>query len=196
MVVLNDLDRFHLVEDVIDRLPQLGARAAYFKQAIHEKLIEHKEYIGKHGDDMPAISGWKWGAKEPAKPTRHFHRRGKCRRAMSAAERTNSLVPPQRRWSATDVIPLCHGCSSRGTATRTGPIRDSDTGRTDLPLNERGEERARQTRRAVASIYFRPRFHQSLAARVEDVRAGRLRQRSRRSMRTWWSGTTAASRES
>ena len=61
MVVLNDLDRFHLVEDVIDRLPQLGARAAYFKQAIHEKLIEHKQYIAKHGDDMPAISGWKWG---------------------------------------------------------------------------------------------------------------------------------------
>ena len=56
MVVLNDLDRFHLVEDVIDRLPQLGARAAYFKQAIHEKLIEHKQYIAKHGDDMPAIS--------------------------------------------------------------------------------------------------------------------------------------------
>jgi xylulose-5-phosphate/fructose-6-phosphate phosphoketolase len=62
-VVLNDLDRFHLVEDVIDRLPQLGARAAYFKQSIHEKLIEHKEYIEKHGDDVPGISGWKWGAK-------------------------------------------------------------------------------------------------------------------------------------
>ena len=68
MVVLNDLDRFHLVEDVIDRLPQLGARAAYFKQAIHEKLIEHKQYIDKHGDDMPAISGWKWGLKGPAGP--------------------------------------------------------------------------------------------------------------------------------
>ncbi|WP_010582110.1 phosphoketolase family protein [Schlesneria paludicola] len=67
MVVLNDLDRFHLAEDVIDRLPQLGSRAAYFKQAIHEKLIEHKEYIAQHGDDMPSISGWKWGAKEPAK---------------------------------------------------------------------------------------------------------------------------------
>jgi xylulose-5-phosphate/fructose-6-phosphate phosphoketolase len=61
MVVLNDLDRFHLCEDVIDRLPQLGARAAYFKQALHEKLIEHKQYIDQHGDDMPAISGWKWG---------------------------------------------------------------------------------------------------------------------------------------
>ena len=61
MVVLNDLDRFRLVEDVIDRLPQLGARAAYFKQAIHERLIEHKEYIARHGDDMPALGGWKWG---------------------------------------------------------------------------------------------------------------------------------------
>ena len=64
MVVLNDLDRFHLVEDVIDRLPQLGAKAAYFKQAIHEKLIEHKHYIREHGDDMPAISAWKWGFKD------------------------------------------------------------------------------------------------------------------------------------
>src|SRR5213082_1577625 len=66
MVVMNDLDRFHLIEDVIDRLPQLGSRAAYFKQAIHEKLIEHKEYINKYGDDMPAISGWKWGGKGTA----------------------------------------------------------------------------------------------------------------------------------
>ena len=66
MCVLNDVDRFHLVEDVIDRLPQLGSRAAYFKQAIHEKLIEHKQYIMKHGDDQPAISGWKWGTKGAA----------------------------------------------------------------------------------------------------------------------------------
>src|SRR5881397_3309130 len=63
MVVLNDLDRFHLAGDVIDRLPQLGARAAYFKQAIQERLIEHKEYITKHGDDIPEIAGWKWGVK-------------------------------------------------------------------------------------------------------------------------------------
>jgi xylulose-5-phosphate/fructose-6-phosphate phosphoketolase len=63
MVVRNDLDRFHLVEDVIDRLPQLGARAAYFKQAIHEKLIEHQEYIAQYGDDIPAIADWRWGSR-------------------------------------------------------------------------------------------------------------------------------------
>jgi xylulose-5-phosphate/fructose-6-phosphate phosphoketolase len=58
---MNDLDRFHLVQDVIDRVPTLGARAAYAKQAIRDKLIEHKEYIARHGDDMPEIAGWKWG---------------------------------------------------------------------------------------------------------------------------------------
>ncbi len=62
MVVLNDLDRFHLFADVIDRLPQLGARAAYAKQAIQNKLMEHKHYIREHGDDMPEMRDWKWSA--------------------------------------------------------------------------------------------------------------------------------------
>lgn len=61
MVVMNDLDRFHLIMDVIDRLPQLGSRAAYFKQKLRDKLIEHKQYIRKHGDDMPEIANWRWG---------------------------------------------------------------------------------------------------------------------------------------
>ena len=64
MCVLNDLDRFHLVSDVIDRVPQLAARAAYAKQAIRDKLLEHKQYIAKHGEDMPEISGWKWGERK------------------------------------------------------------------------------------------------------------------------------------
>jgi xylulose-5-phosphate/fructose-6-phosphate phosphoketolase len=61
MVVLNDMDRFHLVEDVIDRVPRLGARAAYAKQAIRDKLIEHTQYIHKYGEDMPEILNWQWG---------------------------------------------------------------------------------------------------------------------------------------
>ena len=60
MVVRNDLDRFHLLGDVVDRIPQLSSRAAYTKQFIRDKLIEHKQYITRYGQDMPEISQWKW----------------------------------------------------------------------------------------------------------------------------------------
>ncbi len=60
MVVLNDLDRFHLAGDVIDRVPDLGPRAAYVKQFLRDKLLDHKTYINKHGEDMPEIRNWKW----------------------------------------------------------------------------------------------------------------------------------------
>jgi len=61
MTVLNAMDRFHLVGDVIDRVPKLGPRAAYAKQAIRDKLIEHRLYIQQHGEDMPEVKNWTWG---------------------------------------------------------------------------------------------------------------------------------------
>jgi len=60
MCVLNDIDRFNLVADVIDRVPKLGPMAAYAKQAIRDKLIEHKQYIYRYGEDMPEVREWVW----------------------------------------------------------------------------------------------------------------------------------------
>jgi xylulose-5-phosphate/fructose-6-phosphate phosphoketolase len=60
MVVLNELDRFHLVGDVIDRVPHLASRAAYAKQYLRDKLIDHKAYVHQYGEDMPEIRDWKW----------------------------------------------------------------------------------------------------------------------------------------
>ncbi len=61
-VVMNGLDRFHLVANVIDRVPQLGASAAHVKQAVSDKLVEHKRHIAEHGEDMPEIRNWQWAA--------------------------------------------------------------------------------------------------------------------------------------
>ena len=62
MAVMNDLDRFHLVADVVDRLPALGSRAAYVKQSVRDRLIEHREYITTYGQDLPEIREWRWEA--------------------------------------------------------------------------------------------------------------------------------------
>jgi len=72
MVVLNELDRFHLVGDVIDRVPKLGSRAAYAKQFLRDKLLDHKSYIHKHGEDMPEIRNWKWSLGKAGRPPRDF----------------------------------------------------------------------------------------------------------------------------
>jgi xylulose-5-phosphate/fructose-6-phosphate phosphoketolase len=70
MVVLNELDRFHLVGDVIDRVPSLGSRAAYTKQFMRDKLLDHKNCIYRHGEDMPEIRDWKWTLGSANEPVR------------------------------------------------------------------------------------------------------------------------------
>ncbi|HEX6992668.1 MAG TPA: phosphoketolase family protein [Gammaproteobacteria bacterium] len=64
MCVLNDIDRFDLVSDVIDRVPKLGPVAAYAKQAMRDKLIEHKQYIYRHGEDLPEVQEWAWRSEQ------------------------------------------------------------------------------------------------------------------------------------
>jgi len=59
----NDLDRFHLVLDVVERVPECAAHAAYLKQAMRDRLVEHREYIREHGEDMPEIRDWAWSAQ-------------------------------------------------------------------------------------------------------------------------------------
>jgi xylulose-5-phosphate/fructose-6-phosphate phosphoketolase len=81
MCVLNQLDRFNLVNDVLTRVPELRARAAYAQQAIRGKLLDHKEYIMRHGDDLPEIRDWKWSGR----PADARGSRGR-RRADTAAD--------------------------------------------------------------------------------------------------------------
>ena len=63
MLVRNDMDRFHLVQDVIDRVPRLGSRYAQLRQRMADKRVEHAEYIRAHGDDMPEVREWRWGQR-------------------------------------------------------------------------------------------------------------------------------------
>jgi xylulose-5-phosphate/fructose-6-phosphate phosphoketolase len=60
MTVMNDMDRFHLAADVVDRVPRLQRVGAHFKQFLRDKLTDHKQYIMEVGDDMPEIKNWKW----------------------------------------------------------------------------------------------------------------------------------------
>jgi len=66
MAVRNDIDRYHLVADVVDRVPKLGHAAAYLKQYVRDQLIDHREYIEAYGEDPPAIRNWRWGEGQPS----------------------------------------------------------------------------------------------------------------------------------
>ena len=75
MVVMNDLDRFHLAIDVINRVPSLGAAAAYAKQEFQNRLIEHKEYVHRRGEDLPEVQSWQWsrGYHANRQPRSSYH---------------------------------------------------------------------------------------------------------------------------
>jgi len=68
MAVLNRIDRYSLLSDVVDRVPKLRERAAYAQQAIRERLIDHRTYINAHGDDLPEIRNWRWGQPVRRRP--------------------------------------------------------------------------------------------------------------------------------
>jgi phosphoketolase len=164
MVVLNDLDRCLLIMDVIDRLPQLGSRAASFKQMLREKLIEHKQYICKHGDDMPEIAGWRWGlgkqagARATSTEGTMFSVSGRSRSGVTRCHPNCQALPRPARRHGVDGLAPAHGSNRRafdrmwrGAGVSAGP--------------------------ATADVHFCPRFHQSPAACLEDVRTGRVRGR-------------------
>jgi xylulose-5-phosphate/fructose-6-phosphate phosphoketolase len=65
MTVLNDMDRFHLAIDVIDRVPQTGSNGQHLKQLLRNKLVEHKSYIDQFGQDLPEVRNWRWGTANP-----------------------------------------------------------------------------------------------------------------------------------
>ena len=64
MTVLNDLDRFHLVIDTIDRVPR-REKGVYLKQHLKDELVEHKRFIDRHGRDLPEVRNWKWTLPAP-----------------------------------------------------------------------------------------------------------------------------------
>ena len=108
MRVQNEIDRFHLVQDVVDRVPNLGSKGSYLKQQMKDKLIEHKHYVDKHGQDLPEIRNWKWGATAAGQPPVKKSQDGK--RLVPDLTRTpDSKTPVKQREDHDGVTELFGG---------------------------------------------------------------------------------------
>jgi broad specificity phosphatase PhoE len=132
-----------LVSDVIDRLPSLGARAAYAKQAIAEKLIEHKEYICRHGDNMPEISGWRWGQATVSG-------------GMRSTDADNLGAEGK---ASVNLFMIRHGETAWS-------LSGQHTGTTDLPLTENGRRLAER----IGPVVARERFALVLVSPMRRAR--------------------------
>ena len=180
MTVLNDLDRFHLVMDTIDRLPQTGDKGIYLKQQLKDKLIEHKQYIDKYGEDLPEIRNWKW--LSPRGGGVDF-----LRWNPTAKKNKNTLLP-QKGGESPSPSPDSRGGGAVGD--ERGFLPDEDfAGRLERrrggqPLGGsraecRGGEQASRLAVAVAHRDAQSAGHPAHRARDDFVRHGRCASRER-----------------
>ena len=103
MVVLNDMDRFHLVMDVIDRVPGLGDRAAWLRQQMVDNRTRHHAYVREHGEDMPEVRNWVWPAALSAAPGSRRPGRWRARPGRSAQPAPGRGGPSRRRRTRPDM---------------------------------------------------------------------------------------------
>jgi hypothetical protein len=98
MLVRNDLARFHLVQDVIDRVPKIGYMAAYVRQPVRDKLIEHQRHIRMHGEDMPEMCDWRWTSEwsSAGRGRQDVEKDGRARAGTSCVRSSDAHAPDFR----------------------------------------------------------------------------------------------------